>query len=83
MLTEDVLERYVDKDGKLHSIKMVTKTNPMPRWGERLYSGPKYVVIIEESIVDPSTQTFTTYSRNISMVNWLVSDYVTLVRINN
>lgn len=76
VLTEDVLERYIRDDGKLYTIKMLTKTNPMPRWGERFYKGPKFVTIIEETIVDPDTSTFTSYSRNITMTHFMVSDKV-------
>ena len=72
VLTEDVLERYVDKEGKLRTIKLLTKTNPLPRWGERFYHGPKFVAIVEESIVDPKGQVFTTYSRNITMEHFMV-----------
>ena len=73
MLTEDVLQRYVDDSGNLHSIKLVTKTNSLPKWAERFWKGPSHVVIIEESVVDPVEQTFTTYSRNITSTHSLVS----------
>lgn len=72
VLTEDVIERYV-KNGKLYTKKLLTKTNPMPSWGARICHVPKCVIIIEESVVDPATKTFTTYSRNITMRKWLVS----------
>jgi len=73
VLTEDVLERHVMTDGKLYSLKLLTKTNPLPRWAIPLYNGPKFVTIVEESIVDPITQTFTTYTRNISLSHFMVS----------
>lgn len=72
MLTEDVLDRHVDDEGNLHTTKLLTKTNSMPKWGERLYKGPKFVAIVEESVVDPKAQTFTTYTRNISMSRFMV-----------
>lgn len=63
VLTEDTLERYV-RDGKLYSKRLLSKTNPVPKWGEHFYNA-KSVKIIEESIFDPKEKTFTTYTRNI------------------
>lgn len=71
VLSEDVLDRYV-KDGKLHTVKLLTKTNALPRWGERFYKGPNYICVVEESVVDPVGKTFTTYSRNITMTKFMV-----------
>lgn len=63
VLTEDTLERSV-RDGKLYSKRLLSKTNPVPKWGEHFYNS-KSVKIIEESYFDPKEQTFTTYTRNI------------------
>lgn len=63
VLTEDTVSREV-KNGKLYSKRLLTKTNRLPKWGERFIS-KNVVKIIEESIVDPATKTFTTYTRNL------------------
>ncbi|XP_050420562.1 PRELI domain-containing protein 1, mitochondrial [Adelges cooleyi] len=63
VLSEDVLHREV-KDKKLHSIRMFTKTNKLPKWGERFIHS-NVVRIVEESIVDPAKKTLVTYTRNI------------------
>lgn len=64
VLTEDTLCRKVTRDGKLHSKRLLTKTNRVPKWGERFFKA-KFVCIVEESIVDPKEKTIVTYTRNI------------------
>jgi len=64
VLSEDTVEREITKDGKLYSKRILTKTNPVPKWGERFFKA-KFVCIVEESLVDPKTKTLTTYTRNI------------------
>ncbi|KAG5674171.1 hypothetical protein PVAND_004154 [Polypedilum vanderplanki] len=64
VLIEDTVEREVTKDGKLYSKRLLTKTNKLPKWGERFFKA-KSVCIIEESLVDLKSKTLTTYTRNI------------------
>ncbi|XP_064602735.1 PRELI domain-containing protein 1, mitochondrial-like [Liolophura sinensis] len=70
VLTEDVLSREV-REGKLYTKRLLTKTNRMPRWGERIVPGPRNVCIVEETVVDPDNKTFITYTRNIAMRRFL------------
>ncbi|XP_043464864.1 protein preli-like [Leptopilina heterotoma] len=63
VLSEDTVFREV-KDGKLYSKRLLTKTNRLPKWGERFMS-KNVVKIMEESIVDPNSKTLTTYTRNL------------------
>ncbi|XP_032680486.1 PRELI domain-containing protein 1, mitochondrial [Odontomachus brunneus] len=63
VLTEDTVSREI-KDGKLYSTRLLTKTNRVPKWGERFIS-KNIVKIVEESIVDPKAKTLTTYTRNL------------------
>ncbi|KOX79726.1 Protein preli-like [Melipona quadrifasciata] len=63
VLTEDTISRKV-KNGILHTTRLLTKTNRVPKWGERLIS-KNVVKIVEESTVDPKTKTLTTYTRNL------------------
>lgn len=70
MLSEDTVDRYV-KDGKLYSKRLLTKTNHVPKWGERFYNS-KSVKIIEESVCDPEKKTLTTYTRNIAFTKVMV-----------
>lgn len=72
VLSEDTLERSV-RDGQLYSKRLLSKTNPVPKWGERFYNS-KSVKIVEESIVDPVARTLTTYTRNIAFTKVMVSD---------
>lgn len=62
VLTEDTISRHI-KDGLLYTTRLITKTSGVPKWGERFLTR-KMVRIIEESIVDPKTETLTTYTRN-------------------
>ncbi|XP_058797718.1 protein preli-like [Phymastichus coffea] len=64
VLSEDTISREI-KDGKLYSTRLLTKTNRVPKWGERFISNKGTVKIIEESIVDPKEKTLTTYTRNL------------------
>lgn len=71
VLTEDTLERHI-KDGKLYSKRLLSKTNHVPKWGERFYNA-KSVKIVEESVCDPKTKTLTTYTRNVAFTKVMVS----------
>uniref|UniRef100_A0A0K8TSW3 PRELI/MSF1 domain-containing protein n=1 Tax=Tabanus bromius TaxID=304241 RepID=A0A0K8TSW3_TABBR len=64
VLTEDTIAREI-RNGKLHSKRLLSKTNHVPKWGERFYNAQS-VKIVEESIVDPQKKTLTTYTRNIA-----------------
>ncbi|KAK6178465.1 hypothetical protein SNE40_013253 [Patella caerulea] len=66
VLSEDVVHREVI-NGKLYTKRLLTKTNPMPRWGEHFVRGPRHICVVEESIVDPKNKSLTTYTRNIGM----------------
>ncbi|XP_067626454.1 protein preli-like [Eurosta solidaginis] len=63
VLTEDTIKREV-RDGKLYSRRLLSKTNPVPKWGQRFYNNAP-VKIIEDSILDPKKKTLVTYTRNI------------------
>jgi len=64
VLTEDTVSQ-ISRGSQLFSKKLLTKTNSLPRWGERFVPGPRYVCVLEESVVDPKSKTLTTYTRNI------------------
>lgn len=49
----------------LYSTRLLSKTNRVPKWGERFYNA-KSVKIVEESECDPKTKTLVTYTRNIA-----------------
>lgn len=63
VLTEDTICREV-RDGKLYSRRLLSKTNPVPKWGKRFYNNTP-VKIIEDSILDPNKKTLITFTRNI------------------
>lgn len=71
VLTEDTVSQ-VTSGNRLLSKRLLTKTNSMPRWGERFVPGPRYVCVIEESIVDPVNKTLTTYTRNIGYTSLMM-----------
>ncbi|XP_017196764.1 PRELI domain-containing protein 1, mitochondrial isoform X1 [Oryctolagus cuniculus] len=68
VLTEDIVHREVTPDRKLLSRRLLTKTNRMPRWAERLFPAnvAHSVYILEDSIVDPQNKTMTTFTWNIN-----------------
>ncbi|XP_014670557.1 PREDICTED: PRELI domain-containing protein 1, mitochondrial-like [Priapulus caudatus] len=63
VLTEDTLSREV-RDSKLYTKRVITKTNHLPKWGERFVTA-RFVTVVEESVVDPVARTVTTYTRNL------------------
>lgn len=63
VLSEDTWSREV-KDGCLYTKRVLTKTNRVPKWGERFFNA-KSVKIIEESMLDPEKKVFVTYTRNL------------------
>ncbi|XP_050689963.1 PRELI domain-containing protein 1, mitochondrial-like [Eriocheir sinensis] len=65
VLSEDTVVRKV-VDGQLHSKRLLTKTNRMPKWGERIISA-RNVNVIEESVVDPHKREMCTYTRNVGL----------------
>ncbi|XP_040594195.1 PRELI domain-containing protein 1, mitochondrial-like [Mesocricetus auratus] len=74
VLTEDIVHREVTPDQKLLSRRLLTKTNRMPRWAERLFPAnvAHSVYILEDSIVDPQNQTMTTFTWNINHARLMV-----------
>lgn len=73
-MTEDIVHREVTPDQKLLSRRLLTKTNRMPRWAERLFPAnvAHSVYILEDSIVDPQNQTMTTFTWNINHARLMV-----------
>lgn len=73
VLTEDTVSREI-RDGKLYSRRLLTKTNRVPKWGERLIT-TRTVKIIEESFVDPKEKVLVTYTRNIGLSRVMVINF--------
>ncbi|KAK3884576.1 hypothetical protein Pcinc_011169 [Petrolisthes cinctipes] len=65
VLSEDTVVRKL-VGCQLHSKRLLTKTNRMPKWGERLISA-RNVNVIEESVVDPEKKEICTYTRNVGL----------------
>lgn len=63
VLSEDTVSREI-RGTQLFTKRLLTKTNRVPKWGERFISTP-IVKIVEESIVDPKQKTLVTYTRNL------------------
>ncbi|XP_030207214.1 PRELI domain-containing protein 1, mitochondrial isoform X1 [Gadus morhua] len=68
VLTEDVVYREVTADHKLLSRRLLTKTNRLPRWAEKVFPThlARSVYIVEDSIVDPLTRSLTTFTWNLN-----------------
>lgn len=70
VLTEDIVRRDISRN-KIYSLRLLTKTNKLPRWGEVIVRGPRVVFIVEESTLDLQTRTLVTYTRNIGYTRLL------------
>ncbi|XP_026056069.1 PRELI domain-containing protein 1, mitochondrial-like [Carassius auratus] len=68
VLTEDVVFREVTPDNQLLSRRLLTKTNRLPRWAERVFPGnlSRSVYIIEDSVVDLRNRSLTTLTWNVN-----------------
>ncbi|KAM6960270.1 PRELI domain containing 1b [Tautogolabrus adspersus] len=68
VLTEDVLYREVTPRNQLLSRRLLTKTNRLPGWAERVFPAQmaRAVYVLEDSIVDPQTHTLTTKTWNLN-----------------
>lgn len=65
VLSDDTVKREVI-DNKLHSKRLISKTNRMPKWGEVIVRA-RHVHVLEESVVDPEKQEVCTYTRNVGL----------------
>lgn len=64
VISEDVIDRRVE-GSVLKTKRVLFKTNRVPQWAERFVGGKKTICILEESIIDLTTQSIVTYTRNI------------------
>ncbi|KAF8936295.1 PRELI-like family-domain-containing protein [Dissophora ornata] len=64
----DVIDRQVDPEtGVLRTTRLILKQGVLPRWGRHMIKNPD-AYIIEESEVDPRTQTMVTRTKNLNHV---------------
>jgi len=69
VLSEDTFYRRI-AGPIIHTRRLLTKTNRLPKWGERFIHS-RNVSIVEESIVDRNNQTFVTITKNIAFTKVL------------
>jgi len=68
VLSEDTVHREVQQNGNvLYSRRFLTKTNKLPKWGERWMPSINSVPLVEESHVDRDNRVITTYTRNVGL----------------
>lgn len=72
VLTEDVVQRY-RAGNQLITKRLICKTGKFPKWAEKFVGKFHDVYLVEESILDLDSKTFTTYTRNISLQNVLTT----------
>jgi len=74
VLSEDTVYREIVNGTTLYSRRFLTKTNKVPKWGERWLSGfRRSVPLLEESYVDNETKTITIYTRNVGYSNFMTA----------
>ena len=78
VLTENVLARQV-KGNCLYTRRLLTKTNAIPRSGERFIPTSARNMCI---VVDPLSRTITTYTRNIAMQHVMSVEEKCVYRVN-
>lgn len=65
--SSDVVDRYVDADGRLRSARVARCRQDIPAFAQGMFG--KFCFVFEESIVDPKKKTLTLRTRNISYSN--------------
>ncbi|ANZ76916.1 BA75_03943T0 [Komagataella pastoris] len=73
VLSIDTLNKHIDKDGKLHQTKLITKTGRLPQWVKPFLGKISHSNILEMTVIDPESQTMNTYTRNL--------DHTRIIRI--
>ena len=72
----DVYDRHVDKEGKLHSKRLITTvwSNPYTKWMSKLtgFDLTKTLHAIEYSIVDPKQKSYELTSCNYNFLDYIV-----------
>lgn len=73
VLSEDTLHRELLRGGtQLYTRRFLTKTNKLPKWGEKFFVNLKrYVPLVEESVVDLENKVITTYTRNVGLSRFM------------
>ncbi|XP_074594042.1 protein preli-like [Brevipalpus obovatus] len=66
IVSEDTIERYIDKDGKLVTKRLLGKKGSVPKWASKLF-GSGLCFVVEESIVDPVNKIFITRAKNVEL----------------
>eukprot|EP01116_Phalansterium_solitarium_P007113 TRINITY_DN19606_c0_g1_i1.p1 TRINITY_DN19606_c0_g1~~TRINITY_DN19606_c0_g1_i1.p1 ORF type:complete len:224 (-),score=19.87 TRINITY_DN19606_c0_g1_i1:383-1054(-) len=68
VLSIDILDRNLDPEtGILRTRRMVTMKGPLPSWMERIIGRTSVCHFIEDSEINPKTQTMTLKSRNVTL----------------
>ncbi|KAI9296381.1 MSF1-domain-containing protein [Neoconidiobolus thromboides FSU 785] len=65
VLGSDVIDRYIDNEGILHTTRIILKKGKLPKWGENLIKTPE-AYIIEETTVDPKNQILVSKTKNLN-----------------
>lgn len=71
VLSADVIERYVDAQGVLHSTRLFLKRGILPAWARRLFKVTE-AYVLEHSTVNLKTRTMTTTTQNLCHRNLMV-----------
>ncbi|CAB55177.1 Intermembrane space protein sorting protein [Schizosaccharomyces pombe] len=70
VVSADVLERYVDDEGRLYTERLLVKQGRLPRWASDLLNVNKSY-ILERSVIDPSKQELKSETFNLDHVKIL------------
>jgi len=76
VLSEDTVHREVLQNGNiLYSRRFLTKTNKLPKWGEKWMPSNiyRFVPLVEESHVDRDNKVVTTYTRNVGLSTFMTA----------
>ncbi|KAL9654660.1 hypothetical protein ABK040_006722 [Willaertia magna] len=67
VLSIDVLDRWIDEEGNLHTVRLMTcKDRAVPEWISNVVGGKNYAYVIERSMINLNEKQLVMKSKNIS-----------------
>lgn len=78
----DTIDRYIDKDGKLHQTKLILKAGRLPKWVVPFLGKINTSWVVEKTVVDPKKRTMVTYNCNLDHTKMLRVEESTKYRYN-
>ncbi len=78
----DTVDKYIDREGKLHQTKLICKCGHLPNWVKPFLGKISSSWIVEKTVVDPIHRTMQTYNCNIDYTKLLTVEESTVYKFD-